>query len=108
MSLERPVYDTENISEYVRVGAYTDCSVSLEHADASKGEAIRSLLLAQAEVLQYPEDAVNYYAEQEKQACRHYAKQNDLSYEDAMEALGLSEEKIQKKSPGDGQRGSCI
>ena len=96
--LDRPVYDTEHISEYVRLDAYTELSVFLETADSSKSEAIRTLILERAEIVKYPEEALGYYAEQERQACRYYAKQNDLSYETAMEQLGLSEEKIQEKA----------
>ena len=97
-SWERPVYDTENISEYVRVDTYTDLSIVLEREDSPKGDAIWSAILERAEVLSYPEEAVDYYAEQERQACRYYAKQQDLSYEAAMEQLGLSEQTMEEKA----------
>ena len=95
---ERPVYDTERLSEYVRLDSYTDLSVALEQEGASKGDAVWTLILERAEVLFYPEGAVSYYAEQERQACRYYAEKHDLSYEEALERLDTSEEKILEKA----------
>lgn len=94
----RPVYNIEQISDSVRLDAYTDLSIVLEREDSPKGDAIWSVILERAEVLSYPEEAVEYYAEQERQACRYYAKQQDLSYEAAMEQLGLSEQTIEEKA----------
>lgn len=98
VSMDRPVYDAEHLSEYVRLDAYTNLSVSLETSETSKGEAVWALILERAEVLSYPEDALAYYVEQERQACRHYAKQEDLSYEEALEHLNTSEERILEKA----------
>ena len=97
-SMKRPTYDTERLSEYVRLDSYTHLSVPLNGANASKGDAVWSVILERAEVLIYPEEALAYYAEQDRQACRYYAEQHDLSYEAAMERLNTSEEKILKNA----------
>jgi hypothetical protein len=91
----RPDYDVAHISDYIQLDAYTDLSVTLTHSDDPKGEAVWAFILERVEVLEYPEAAVDYYAEQERQACRYYAKKHNLSYEDAMKRLGVSEEQIQ-------------
>ena len=90
----RPSYDADKLSDYVQLDAYTDLKIPLKAENASKGEAVWEAILARAQVMSYPEEAVSYYAEQERQACRYYAKENDVSYEDAMNALGLTEDGI--------------
>jgi hypothetical protein len=60
-----PVYDTAHLPEYVRLDAYTDLSVSLNGADESRGDAVWQAVLARAEVLSYPEEALDYYARQD-------------------------------------------
>ncbi len=94
----RPTYQAETLSECLRLDAYTDLSVTLRGADEAKGEAIWKIVLQRAEVLFYPEDAVAYYVEQERAACRYYAEQNHLSYEEALTTLGISEERIAEQA----------
>jgi len=88
------VYDEERLSEYIAPFAYTGLTVELSSADALKSEAVWHLILSRAEVLSYPEDAVNYYAEQRRDTYRYYAEKNDWSYEQALEFFGVSEEAI--------------
>ena len=93
----RPTYDVERVSDYVRVDSYTDLSIFLERADSSKGEAVWQAVLQRSEVLSYPSAAVDYYVSQEREAVGHYAKQQKLSYEEALAELGLSEEEIDRR-----------
>ena len=91
---EGVVYDEERLSEYVAPFSYTGLTVTLESADSLKSEAVWSLILSRAEILSYPEDAVEYYAEQRRDTYRYYAEKNDWSYEQALEFFGVSEESI--------------
>ena len=93
-SQEGVSYDEARLDEYIKPFAYTDLTVSLSSADALKSEAVWEVLLRSAEVISYPEDAVEYYAEQRRDTYRYYAEKNDWSYEQALEFFGASEESI--------------
>lgn len=87
-------YDGIKIEDCVRLGEYRGLSITLDGEDADRGSAVWQAVLERAEILDYPESAVSYYTEQSEARCRYYAKENRVSYEEAMTALGLSEEKI--------------
>ena len=91
-------YDEERLSEYIAPFSYTGLTVELSSADALKSEAVWTLLLSRVEILSYPEDAVDYYAEQRRDTYRYYAEKNDWSYEQALEFFGVSEEDITKEA----------
>lgn len=87
-------YDDARLSEYIAPFAYEGLEIELSSADALKSEAVWELILSRAEVISYPEDAVEYYAEQLRDTYRYYADENDWSYEQALEFFGRSEESI--------------
>ena len=89
-----PTYDAERLSEYLRLDAYTDLSVSLASADEGRGNAVWQAVLSRAEVIVYPEEAMDYYTRQEREAVAYFAEQKGLTTEEAMAALGLTEEGI--------------
>ena len=91
-------YDEERLSEYVAPFSYTGLTVELSSADALKSDAVWNLILSRVEILSYPEDAVDYYAEQRRDTYRYYAEKNDWSYEQALEFFGVSEEDITKEA----------
>ena len=89
-----PSYDEAKLNEYIAPFAYTGLTVELTEDDALKSESVWKLILDNAELLDYPEDAVEYYAEQLRDTYRYYAEKNDWSYEKALEFFDVSEEKI--------------
>ena len=91
-------YDEARIEEYVRLETYEGLTVSLPDANATKGEAIWQELLAKAQVLSYPEEALSYYEEQRRETYRYYAKKNDWSYEETLSFFGVTEEEIQNEA----------
>lgn len=91
-------YDEARIEEYVRLETYEGLTVSLPDVNATKGEAIWQELLAKAQVLSYPEEALSYYEEQRRETYRYYAKKNDWSYEETLSFFGVTEEEIQNEA----------
>ncbi len=87
-------YDDALLDESIQPFPYTDLTVTLSSADALKSEAVWEVLLRSAEVISYPEEAVEYYAEQRRDTYRYYAEKNDWSYAQALEFFGASEESI--------------
>ncbi len=82
-------YDDIVIEDYVELGAYTGLSITQLDGE-SKGHAVWRVVMAQSNFLGYPEQAVSYYVAQSEERCRYYAKENSITYDAAMEALGLS------------------
>ncbi len=91
---EQVTYDDAKLSEYIAPFVYEGLTVTLSDTDSLKSETIWTKLLLEAEILAYPEDAVEYYAEQRRDTYRYYAEKNDWSYEQALEFFGVTEEAI--------------
>ena len=88
---DRVSYENLVLSEHIRPLAYTEQTVTLKSADASRADAIWEELLSRAEIITYPQEAIDYYLAQRKSVYRHYAEQNDLSYEEVLEANEITE-----------------
>ncbi|MBQ9783612.1 MAG: hypothetical protein IJW44_03735 [Clostridia bacterium] len=93
--------DNETLAAYtpeqiglVRLDAYTGLTVELENTDSSKGEAVWEAVLARAEVVTYPEEQVAYYRKQSQAKYRYLAERADVSYEEMLSALGVTEESL--------------
>ena len=93
-----PSYSAEQLLASVRLDAYTGLTVILESETETRADAIWRHLLAQAEILNYPEDALAYYVEQEREVYRYYAEQNEMDEDEVKKLLGISEESIEKKA----------
>lgn len=88
-------YEGVAIDECIRLGEYENLTVTLTSADADKGAAVWEAVLLGCEIMQYPEEAVAYYVAQEEARCLYYAKQEKVSEEEAMIALGTSREQME-------------
>lgn len=93
-----PSYDSLSVEEYVRLERYTELSVPLASEDASKSDAVWAYLLSLAEILSYPQDAVDYYVVQGQEVYRHYAEEHEITYEEALSRHGVSEESIRNEA----------
>lgn len=93
-SAEGVTYDETRLDEYVAPFVYRGLTVELSSAESLKSEAVWQAVLDGAEILAYPEEAVEYYAEQCRDTYRYYAEKNDWSYEQALEFFGVTEEEI--------------
>ena len=82
-------YDDIVIEDYVALGAYTGLDIALLDGE-SKGHAVWREIMAQSAFSGCPEEAVAYYVAQSEERCRYYAEENSVTYDAAMEALGLS------------------
>ncbi len=87
-------YDEDRLSEYLRPFPYRDLTVTVEGENEPRGEAVMRRILADAEVIAYPEEQVNYYADQLRAEYRYQAKRGDMSYEELLSLRGITEEAI--------------
>ena len=90
-------YEGISLSECVRLGAYEGLTVTLT-ADTDKESAVWSAVRNGSEILSYPEDAVAYYIAQTEARYGYYAEKNGVSKKEAMEAVGMTEEKIEAEA----------
>lgn len=90
-------YENVTVSAHLRLGAYTGLTIACGEGE-SRGEAAWRAVLSGCEILSYPEEAVAYYVAQSEARCRYYAESHDVSYEEAMAALSLTEEGIRAEA----------
>ena len=87
-----------DLSEYVELGDYKDMTVSYDPLKTSKGDAAWAELLRNSTVKKYPDRQVAYYFYQKRAGYEHMAKSGDVSYEELLESLGITEENILEES----------
>ena len=86
-------YEGVNVTECVRIGQYKDLTVRVNEGETN-AEAIWRVIYESSEVLAYPETQVEYYASQSRARCEYYASIHSVSYEDALAALGYTEDSL--------------
>ena len=84
-------YAGVDMGAHVRLGQYTGLTVTLAEGE-SRGEAVWRAVREGCEMIAYPEPQVEYYLEQSRERCRYYSNTHDVSYEEAVAALGYTEE----------------
>ena len=85
-------YSDVDISEYIESVTYAGLTVLLESEDASKEEALWETLLENAVIIDYPEDKVRYYFEQEKASYMYLVNGDEDSYKTLLKMRGITEE----------------
>ena len=90
-------WDTLELSEYVELPSYEGRTVAVEEG-ISRGDAIFSLIVKEANVLRYPEEQVIYYFEQEQGRYRYHAAKIGISYEELLTSEGLDEERLMEEA----------
>ena len=84
-------YAGVDVAECVSLGQYKELTVVLNEGE-SKAEAVWRVIYASSEVFSYPEEQVEYYVSQSSARCEYYASVHDVSYEEALAALGYDGE----------------
>ncbi len=103
-------YEGVNVAECVKLGQYKDLTVTV-YEEETNAEAVWRVICASSEVLSYPEAQVEYYASQSRARCEYYASVHDVSYTEALSALGYTEESLvseAKKLVGDDLIGMAL
>ena len=85
-------YSDIDISEYIDSVTYKGLTVFLENEDSSKEDALWNELLQNVEIIDYPEDKVRYYFEQEKAAYMYLVNGDEDSYKTFLKVRGITEE----------------
>ena len=90
-------YEDIVITDCVRLGAYEGLTVTLAE-NTDKATAVWAAVLAQSEIVSYPDQAVDYYVAQAEERYRYYAEKNGVSVEEAMAAVGLDDEALTREA----------
>ena len=90
-------YSGVELDSCIKLGKYTGLEVELAEGE-SKGDAVWKMTVDAAQVLYYPEDALEYYIAQAELRYKHYAEEGDLKYSELLESLGVSEADIEAEA----------
>lgn len=91
-------YDEVNVAEHVGSVTYTGHKVMLESEDASKEDALWKAILATAQISSYPEDKVEYFFRQTKEAYMYLVNGNEEDYELLLKNRGTDEAKLREEA----------
>ena len=86
-------YENVDISDVVRLGEYKGLTVVLLDGE-DEAQAIWRVIGESSEILEYPEEQVNYYFSQSRTRVEYYSSVNKVSYEDALASFGYTEESM--------------
>ena len=86
-------YENIDISKAVKLGEYKGLTVTLLDGE-TKAQAVWRVIIDSSEVLEYPSKQLDYYLSQSRARCEYYASVNDVSYEEALAALGYTEDSM--------------
>ena len=94
--LEAPDYYELDLSKYVKLGSYKGLVVDAN--GTTEGEAVFEAVVKKCEIIEYPESALNYYLTQTVELYKGYAKKANMSYDELMKALDLTEEDLENEA----------
>lgn len=88
--------DIYQLEEYVSLGAYKGMNICL---DGGTGYfAVWQAVKKNATIRAYPEQQVAYYTEQIRTQYRYYAEKGDISYDEVLKTLGVTENSIAEEA----------
>ena len=94
---ENSYYSTLELSEYVELCEYKGQTFDISDTDGGREameNAVRKHIFEKSEIKKYPDEPLEYYAEQEKSLYKYLAKGDAEQYEALVEEAGMSEEKF--------------
>jgi len=94
---ENSFYSSLELSEYVKLCDYKGQAFDISDTDGSRKameEAVKEHIFEKSEIKKYPDEPIEYYAEQEKSLYKYLAKGDAEQYEALVEEAGMSEEKF--------------
>ena len=91
-------YDGIDISKHVKEVKYKELEITLKKADDSREEALWEAILATANVESYPEDKVEYFFKQTKDAYMYLVNGNEEDYLLLLKNRGTDENKMRDEA----------
>ena len=91
-------YENTNVDNYVKNVQYKELDVSFDSNKVTKEDAVWDAIYSTAIIEDYPDDKVNYYFNQMKDAYMHCAHGNEADYLLLLKARGTSEADMLEKS----------
>ncbi len=86
-------YENVDISTAVKLGEYKGLTVTMLDGE-SEAQAIWRVIGESSEILEYPEEQVDYYLSQSRTRVEYYSSVHKVSYEDALRAFGYTEDSM--------------
>ncbi len=93
-TLVPPTYSEENIESFIKLGQYKDITINAKEETSPIDVALWNKVVANAEVIVYPEDAITYYKGQIEKSYEFLASNGDMSYDELLLSLRVTNEDI--------------
>ena len=91
-ALELSELSDVELADFAELGEYKGLTVVCE--DRPKGESVWAAIKKNVTVKAYPKEQVNYYVSQIEAQYKYYAEQADMSYEEMLREMGVTEDSI--------------
>ena len=89
-------YSELKLEDYITLGSYKGLVVDARNS--SKNIELWNMIVARCKVIAYPEDALSYYLSQTKQKYEIFAERGNMSYDELLKALDMTEEDLEKEA----------
>lgn len=86
-------YENVDVSAAVRLGEYNGLTVTMLDGE-SEAQAVWRVISESSEILEYPKEQMDYYLSQSRTRVEYYSSVHKVSYEDALDALGYTEDSM--------------
>ena len=94
---EGMTFTSDNIGRYISLPEYKGLEISVAEGE-SRGDAVFSKIVSEAVVIEYPEEQLSYYIEQQEAKYRYIAASSDSTYDEILERFGITAEGIEAES----------
>ena len=89
-------YSELKLEDYIKLGTYKELVVDARNS--SENIELWNMIVARCEVITYPEEALSYYLSQTKQKYEIFAERGNMSYDELLKALDMTEEDLEKEA----------
>ncbi len=96
--LSAPDYRTLELGDYVRLGEYKNLTVDAKDKGLAPDVALWDTVVANAEIIKYPEAAISYYKKQAELRYKYHAEEGNMSYDELLSSLGITEADIENEA----------
>ncbi len=93
-----PDYSALDISEYVILGEYKGLTVDTTQYSVTDDVVLWNAIIANAEIIKYPDDALFYYTDQTSRRYAQYAEDGDMTYDELLASLDITQKDIEAEA----------
>ena len=93
-----PDYSSLELSEYIKLGEYKDMTIDTTQYSVTDDFVLWNKIVNNAEVIEYPSNALAYYEDQTTRQYMHYAEEGNMTYDELISSLGITQKNIEEEA----------